>query len=61
MDDISFFKVDAVDENQLSDKYSINSVPTIVLIKDGKEIARREGLLPKLIIQEWINISIENN
>ncbi|MBY4797634.1 thioredoxin [Collinsella sp. AGMB00827] len=37
-----------VDENQeLAMKYGVMSIPTLVLLKDGKEIHRSVGAMPK--------------
>jgi len=37
-----------VDENsQIPNKYSVMSIPTVVLFKDGKEVARKVGLESK--------------
>lgn len=37
-----------VDENQaLSSQYGVMSIPTYVVLKEGKEIARKIGLTPK--------------
>ena len=37
-----------VDENQdLAEKYEVMSIPTFVIIKDGKETARTIGIQPK--------------
>lgn len=37
-----------VDENQdIAMKYGVMSIPTLVLLKDGQEIARTVGAMPK--------------
>ncbi len=37
-----------VDENQeLAEKYEVMSIPTFVVIKEGKEVARTIGVQPK--------------
>ena len=37
-----------VDENQeLTEKYEVMSIPTFIIIKDGKEVARTIGVQPK--------------
>ncbi|MFT4261562.1 MAG: thioredoxin [Candidatus Woesearchaeota archaeon] len=47
MDGIKFAKVN-VDENQeLSAKAAVRGIPTMVLYRDGKEISRIVGFLPK--------------
>jgi thioredoxin 1 len=47
MTNIKFTKVD-VDENQdLSVNAAVRGIPTMVLYKDGKEVSRIVGFLPK--------------
>ena len=38
-----FFKIDADSEPQLLSDFFISSLPTIIAMKDGKEIVRRVG------------------
>ena len=45
-----FFKVDVDEEQELAQKFSILSVPTIVIIKNGKETSRLTGFQGK----EWL-------
>lgn len=46
-DQMSFAKLD-VDENPMqSQKYGIMSIPTVIVFKDGKEIARQSGFAGK--------------
>jgi thioredoxin 1 len=51
-------KIDA-DENTFSaDKYNVISLPTVIVFKDGKEVKRTKGAMPKHKfleeISEWI-------
>ncbi|MEW6455219.1 MAG: thioredoxin family protein [Acidobacteriota bacterium] len=44
---VKFVKID-VDENEnLTKKYDILSIPTLILLKDGKEIWRKSGFMSK--------------
>lgn len=48
-----------VDENEIaSNKYSISSIPTVIVFKDGVEVKRIQGAMPKHKfveeISEWI-------
>ena len=44
-----------VDENQaMPEKYSIMSIPTTILFKDGKEIARQVGFTGKQAFEDTI-------
>lgn len=51
----NFFAVD-VDENQnLAMQNKIMSIPAIVIYKDGKEVERQVGFLPKSELIQYIN------
>lgn len=39
-------KVDVDEEGELSQKYGVMSIPTIVFFKGGKEIDRKVGVMP---------------
>lgn len=54
MTDVDFFGVD-VDENPVSSvNYSIHSVPTLILFKDGLEVDKMIGFTPKVDLKDWI-------
>ena len=48
------FKVDIDTEQKLAAKAGIMSVPTLILMKDGKELDRQVGALPKKRLAVWI-------
>jgi thioredoxin 1 len=51
-----------VDENQeIAVKYGIHSIPSLLLFKDGKEIARTVGAAPKEAYQKFIEESLNKN
>ena len=49
-----------VDQNpQVTQKYAIQAMPTLLIFKDGKKVAERVGALTqKKQLQDWINGSI---
>ncbi|MDX1370961.1 MAG: thioredoxin [Nitrososphaeraceae archaeon] len=48
-----------VDENQeIAVKYNIHSIPSLILFKNGKEIARTVGAAPKEAYQKFIEDSL---
>ena len=55
---IEIMKVN-LDENQdLAMKYSIRSIPTLLLFKKGELLDMKVGLLPKSDLEEWIQSKI---
>ena len=45
MKDVKFFKVDVDECEQTARQFGIMSIPTIVVLKDGQEVARNVGLM----------------
>ena len=51
-----------VDENQeIAVKYGIHSIPSLLLFKNGNEIARTVGAAPKEAYQKFIEESLAKN
>ena len=46
-DDLIIGKVDVDAEPELAVRFRVVSIPTVILLQDGKEIARSVGYLPK--------------
>lgn len=53
-DKIKVVSVNVDDEVSLAEKYGVSSIPCLILIKDGKEIKRNVGLLPKSELERFI-------
>jgi thioredoxin 1 len=52
---VKMFKLN-VDQNQeIAMKYNVQSIPSLVLFKNGKEIARTIGLSPKEKYEKFVN------
>lgn len=52
-----FKKVDVETNGEMAQQYHIMSIPTFVIVRDGKEVSRKTGAMPKEVIKDWI----ENN
>ncbi len=59
MENVNILKVNTDEFDELSSKYGIMSIPTIILFKDGKEIAKNVGLLSKAELEEWIETKVK--
>lgn len=58
MNNIEIFKIN-IDENpNTPTKYGVRGIPTLILFKDGKQIATKVGALPKTSLIQWINSNI---
>jgi len=47
-------KLNTENEQQIGAQYDIRSIPTMVLFKDGKEIARQSGAMMGGQIEQWV-------
>jgi thioredoxin 2 len=47
-------KLNTEDEQQIGAQFDIRSIPTMVLFKDGKEIARQSGAMMGGQIEPWV-------
>lgn len=47
-------KLNIDDEDELSEKYGVMSIPTVVLFKDGEEAKRSVGFVPKKNLMELL-------
>lgn len=48
-------KVNVDDEQELASRFNIMSIPTLVVIRDGKVINTKTGVIPKADILEMIS------
>lgn len=53
--DFKVVKIDVDKEESLAREFGIMSVPTLILFKDGKEISKKVGFMPKELLSSWIN------
>lgn len=49
-----FVKIDTEQEQQLSGQYGIRSIPTLMIFKNGKEVARQAGALDQRSLVAWV-------
>lgn len=58
--DINFYKVDADNNEDLARRFDIRSIPTVLVIKDGKTIASQTGAYPKVKMRKFILDAVES-
>ena len=45
------FRIDVEKEDEAVENYTIRNIPTIVIVKDGKEVDRISGLIPSEVLE----------
>jgi thioredoxin 2 len=56
--DLRFAKVDTDAEQEIAGRYRIQSIPTLILFKGGKEVARRSGAISGGELRRWLSQSL---
>ena len=51
-------KVDTEAEQAIAGRYGIQSIPTMILFRGGREVARQSGAMPASAIVNWVRQSI---
>jgi len=51
---VQFAKVDTDAEPELAARYGIRSIPTLVLLKDGREVRRASGAMSASQLEQWL-------
>ncbi|MCR8744805.1 thioredoxin [Romboutsia lituseburensis] len=54
----NFVKIDIDQSMELARKYSVSTVPTIMIFKDGKPVETLVGFMPKEKLMEKVNIHL---
>jgi thioredoxin 1 len=50
-----------IDENQsTAERFGVRSIPTLVLLHDGQEVARHVGAMPAAQLREWLLTNTPN-
>ena len=53
-EDTTFCTVDVDQNMQLAQQFRVSAEPTVVILKNGKEVARSMGFQPKERLKAWI-------
>ena len=57
-DDLNFGKVDMEEHQNLGTEMSVRALPTLVIMKDGEEVARKSGAMNKADLMDWIESNL---
>jgi len=52
--DVRLAKLNTETEQQIAAEFDIRSIPTMILFKDGKEVARQSGAMMGGQIEQWV-------
>ncbi len=52
---LEFQIIDVEENHELPQQYGVLSIPTYVLLKDGNEVDRKIGAMPKEVLTSWID------
>lgn len=54
MTDVTFYRVNIENHRDLAVSAGVQSIPTVVMFKNGKEVKREAGFKPKHLMEAWI-------
>ena len=52
-------KVDTEAQQSVAARYAIRSIPTLILFRDGREVARQAGAMSRNDIVQWVNRALQ--
>jgi thioredoxin 1 len=57
--DVTIIKINVDDNEQIAMNYGVQSIPALILFRDGEKQDSMVGALPKTIINKFLNKNIE--
>jgi thioredoxin 1 len=57
-DKLTIAKVDIMENTETAGKYGVQSIPFLVLFKNGKPVADKLGAAPKSQLKGWVEASL---
>ena len=55
---VKIVKLDVDEAEQIASKYDIQSIPTMILFKNGQKVAEHHGACTKTTLSDWIKANI---
>jgi thioredoxin 1 len=55
-DDIDVKKINIDEDLEAARKYEVMSIPTVILEKDGVQLFKHKGVMPKTHLKDFINL-----
>ena len=53
-DKVTIAKVDIMENTDTASKFGVQSIPLLILFKDGQPVAQKLGAAPKSQLKQWI-------
>ena len=57
-DQVTIAKVDIMENTDIASKFGVQSIPLLILFKDGKPVAQKLGAAPKSQLKAWLEGSL---
>ena len=57
-DKLKFVKLDVDEAGDIAKDYSVMSIPTLIIIKNGEEVAKQVGAMGAEALEEWLDSNI---
>jgi thioredoxin 2 len=51
-------KVNSDEQPELAGRFNIRSIPTLILFRDGKELARQSGAVDASTLDRWLDAAL---
>ena len=58
---VKLVKVDVDAAPKLSDRFTVQAVPTLMLLRDGRVVARRAGAAPARVLRQWVDDALRGD
>ena len=58
---VKLVKVDVDAAPKLSDRFTVQAVPTLMLLRDGRVVARRTGAAPAQVLRVWVDDALRGD
>lgn len=55
---VVFVKLNSDINQQIAGRFGIRGIPTLLLFKNGREVARQSGAMPREVFSQWLNQNI---
>lgn len=58
MTNVAFFGVDVDENSDLAQEFGVMSIPTLIILKNGEQVAQQVGFVPGPALTSWITSNV---